>query len=160
MTLLLTESYLPGAMTLAQSLRDTHTSKKLSVMVDNRSLSESSLRLLKVRYRSKELTHERIYDYVIPVNTIKSTDMSNLYLLGRPDLHSTFTKVEAWTQTQFRKIVFLDADTLVLKRIDEVFDLEYEIAAVPDVGWPDIFNTVCTFLKETHTRGFSSSPRD
>jgi len=36
--------------------------------------------------------------------------------------------------------VFLDADTLVLQNIDELFERE-ELSAVPDIGWPDCFNT-------------------
>jgi len=34
----------------------------------------------------------------------------------------------------------MDADTLVLKNIDDLFDRE-ELSAAPDVGWPDCFNS-------------------
>lgn len=34
----------------------------------------------------------------------------------------------------------MDADTLVLQNIDELFDRE-ELSAVADIGWPDCFNT-------------------
>lgn len=34
----------------------------------------------------------------------------------------------------------MDADTLVLQNIDELFERE-EMSAVPDIGWPDCFNT-------------------
>jgi len=36
--------------------------------------------------------------------------------------------------------VFLDADTLVLDNVDELFERP-ELAAAPDVGWPDCFNS-------------------
>ena len=36
--------------------------------------------------------------------------------------------------------MFLDADTLVLQNIDELFDRE-ELSAAPDIGWPDCFNS-------------------
>ncbi|OTF76748.1 glycogenin-1-like protein [Euroglyphus maynei] len=34
----------------------------------------------------------------------------------------------------------MDADTLVMKNIDELFERE-ELSAVPDIGWPDCFNS-------------------
>ena len=34
----------------------------------------------------------------------------------------------------------MDADTIVIKNIDELFDKE-ELSAVADIGWPDCFNS-------------------
>ncbi|KAJ9477603.1 Glycogenin-2 [Pseudozyma hubeiensis] len=89
----------------------------------------------------------------------------NLNLLGRPDLTNTLTKLHAWRlgrdlahlvapgvtptgsvpqQWQgFDKVVFLDADTLVLRPIDHLFRLGSNVsfAAAPDTGWPDAFNS-------------------
>jgi glycogenin glucosyltransferase len=42
--------------------------------------------------------------------------------------------------TQYKKGVFLDADVLVLRNIDELFNRE-ELSAAPDAGWPDCFNS-------------------
>ncbi|KAK0719620.1 hypothetical protein B0H67DRAFT_158073 [Lasiosphaeris hirsuta] len=61
--------------------------------------------------------------------------------MNRPDLHSAFTKINLWRQTQFRKIVYLDADVLAYRAPDELFDLPHAFSAAPDIGWPDIFNT-------------------
>ena len=52
----------------------------------------------------------------------------------------TFTKLFAWKLTQYKKCVFMDADTLVLQNIDDCFDRD-ELSAAPDVGWPDCFNS-------------------
>ena len=41
---------------------------------------------------------------------------------------------------RFQKCVFLDADTLVLCNVDELFERE-EFSAAPDIGWPDCFNS-------------------
>ena len=65
----------------------------------------------------------------------------NLYLMHRPDLGSTFTKIALWSQTQFTKIVYLDADMVALRAPDELFDRKSTFAAVPDIGWPDCFNS-------------------
>lgn len=61
--------------------------------------------------------------------------------MGRPDLLFAFTKIALWRQTQFRKIVYLDADVVALRALDELFDLDVPFAAAPDIGWPDAFNT-------------------
>lgn len=82
-----------------------------------------------------------VYDYVIPVSRIRNERPANLDLMNRPDLHSAFTKVNLWKQTQFRKIVYVDADVVVYRAPDELFDLPYAFSAAPDIGWPDLFNT-------------------
>lgn len=61
--------------------------------------------------------------------------------MGRPDLVSTFTKIELWRQTQFKRIVYLDADMVALRAPNELLNLDTEFAAVPDIGWPDCFNS-------------------
>ena len=61
--------------------------------------------------------------------------------MNRPDLLYTFTKINLWRLTQFRKIVYVDSDVVALRAPDELFDVEEGFAAAPDVGWPDAFNT-------------------
>lgn len=61
--------------------------------------------------------------------------------MDRADLLYTFTKIQLWRQTQFRKIVYIDADVVALRAPEELFDTPDAFAAAPDVGWPDIFNT-------------------
>ncbi|KAB5575883.1 glycosyltransferase family 8 protein [Coniochaeta sp. 2T2.1] len=61
--------------------------------------------------------------------------------MDRPDLHSAFTKINLWKQTQFRKIVYIDADVVAYRAPDELFDLPHAFSAAPDIGWPDLFNT-------------------
>ena len=72
---------------------------------------------------------------------------ANLYLMNRPELHSAFTKINLWRQTQYRKIVYVDADVVALRAPDELFDIEATFAAAPDIGWPDCFNSGVMVLK-------------
>jgi glycogenin glucosyltransferase len=51
------------------------------------------------------------------------------------------TKLHIFRLTQYEKIIFLDADILPLRPLSHLFTLEHEFSAVPDVGWPDIFNS-------------------
>lgn len=61
--------------------------------------------------------------------------------MNRPDLISTFTKIELWKQTQYKRIVFLDADMVAVRAPNELLTLDTTFAAAPDVGWPDCFNS-------------------
>lgn len=94
----------------------------------------------------------RIWDRLILVNVFDSEDSVNLALLRRPDLGITFTKLHAWKLIEYNKCVFLDADTMVLQNVDDLFDRP-ELSAAPDIGWPDCFNSgVFVFIpsQETH----------
>ena len=51
-----------------------------------------------------------------------------------------FTKLRAWALTDFDRVVFLDADTLVIKNIDDLCDRP-GFAAAPDFFLPDRFNS-------------------
>ena len=82
-----------------------------------------------------------MYDYVIPVPRIKNEKPANLNLMNRADLHSAFTKIHLWKLTQYRKIVYIDADVVAYRAVDELFDLPHAFSAAPDIGWPDLFNT-------------------
>jgi glycogenin glucosyltransferase len=126
----MSDSYLPGAKVLAHSLRDAGTKKKLAVMVSMDTLSADTISELK-----------ELYDYLVPVDRIRSSNQSNLYLMGRPDLAFAFTKIALWRQTRFRKLVYLDADVVALRALDELFEIEAPFAAAPDIGWPDAFNS-------------------
>ncbi|KAG5957914.1 hypothetical protein E4U56_005926 [Claviceps arundinis] len=129
-TLLLSDSYLPGALVLGHSLRDAGTKRKLAALVTLDSVSVGALSQLKA-----------VYDYILPVPRIRNERPANLALMNRLDLHSTFTKINLWKQVQFSKIVYLDADVLAYRAPDELFDLPHAFSAAPDVGWPDIANT-------------------
>ncbi|KAJ1834204.1 glycogenin glucosyltransferase [Coemansia sp. RSA 2711] len=148
-TLLTTDSYVPGALTLAASLRATGTSHEIICLVADGQLSRSALERL-----------ELAFDRVVCVPILQSADTANLALLGRPDLGSTVTKIGIWNLTEYARIAYLDADTLVLGSIDSLLDMSSNdmaighdirpnggmenaglLAAAPDLGWPDMFNS-------------------
>ncbi|RKO93072.1 nucleotide-diphospho-sugar transferase [Blyttiomyces helicus] len=135
-TLLTTDSYLPGALTLARSLRATETSHSLLVVVTDRVSPEARDAL------------SRAFDRIVEVPVVDIGDAGNLALLGRLELGETGTKLHVWNPdvvgADVERLVFLDADTLVLQNVDSLFgflDGGAEFAAAPDVGWPDCFNS-------------------
>ncbi|KAJ2486141.1 glycogenin glucosyltransferase [Coemansia sp. RSA 2320] len=154
-TLLTTDSYMHGALTLAASLRATGTHHEIICLVADGQLSRSALERL-----------ARAFDRLVTVPLLNTNDASSLALLGRPDLGSTVTKIGVWALTDYERVAFLDADTLVLASIDSLLclDLPSELApgdvhvgrdfranggmlnegllaAAPDLGWPDCFNS-------------------
>lgn len=87
------------------------------------------------------IVSQSLYNYTIPIERIGNPNPANLYLMNRPDLLYTFTKINLWRLIQFRKIVYIDSDVVALRAPDELFGVEDDFAAAPDVGWPDAFNT-------------------
>ncbi|SCZ98650.1 BZ3500_MvSof-1268-A1-R1_Chr7-1g09229 [Microbotryum saponariae] len=77
------------------------------------------------------------------------------YAEGRKDLAASLTKLHLWRLTKYNKIVFLDADTLILRPLTPLFDLDVEFAAAPDSGWPDSFNSG-VFLAKPSSATFDS----
>ncbi|KAJ7492435.1 hypothetical protein FB451DRAFT_1502771 [Mycena latifolia] len=130
-TLITSDAYLPGALALAGALKDIHPTPAVPPEVDHprdcRRIDDKLLR--------------RAYNSVVGVEVIAQEDDKGLKLLGRLDLNTVLTKLHVFRLTQYSKIIFLDADVLPIRPLSHLFTLPHEFSAVPDVGWPDIFNS-------------------
>ncbi|KAJ1644499.1 glycogenin glucosyltransferase [Coemansia asiatica] len=145
-TLVTSDGYVDGALVLLHSLRRTLTPYSIVCLATPSTLSESSMRRLRQHFAGVIETDVRI-----------SSDDHGLELLGRPDLSSTLTKIQLWDPALFGAwdaLCYMDADTLVRQPIDDVFSRYFAwredysqwkegglIAASPDTGWPDCFNS-------------------
>uniref|UniRef100_H3DQ39 glycogenin glucosyltransferase n=1 Tax=Tetraodon nigroviridis TaxID=99883 RepID=H3DQ39_TETNG len=141
-TLATNDSYAKGAMVLGQSLRNHNTTRKLVALVGPH-VAEPCRDAL-----------QSIFDEVRLVDIMDSGDTAHLTLMKRPDLGVTLTKLHCWTLTHYSKCVFMDADTMVLSNVDELFERE-ELSAAPDPGWPDCFNSGVFVFRpsnETHEK--------
>ncbi|XP_032202014.1 glycogenin-1 isoform X1 [Mustela erminea] len=127
-TLTTNDAYAKGALVLGSSLKQHRTTRKLAVLATPQ-VSDSMRKVL-----------ETVFDEVITVDVLDSGDSAHLTLMKRPELGVTLTKLHCWSLTQYSKCVFMDADTLVLANIDDLFERE-ELSAAPDPGWPDCFNS-------------------
>jgi glycogenin glucosyltransferase len=137
-TMVTSDSYVIGALVLGHSLIRTKTTKGLVCLVGI-DVSDHNIDKLSKVFQ------------IVRVKTLDSQDTDHLKLLGRPELGVTFTKLYVWSLTFLTKAVFLDADTLVLANVDDLFERE-EFSACADVGWPDCFNSgvfVCKPNKQT-----------
>lgn len=81
-----------------------------------------------------------VFNVVLSVRSLGTQGTTKLALLEQPDIGVSFTKLHAWRLTQFSKCVFMDAGMLVVQNCDELFERD-ELSAVPDIGWPDCFNS-------------------
>ncbi|KAM6917339.1 glycogenin-1-like isoform 2-T2 [Lycodopsis pacificus] len=141
-TLATNDHYAKGAMVLGQSLLNHNTTRKLVALVGPH-VAEPCRDALR-----------SIFDEVQVVDVMDSGDTAHLSLMKRPDLGVTFTKLHCWSLTHYSKCVFMDADTLVMSNIDELFERE-ELSAAPDPGWPDCFNSGVFVFRpsnETHEK--------
>lgn len=136
-TLLTSDSYLAGALTTINSVLDIepftpHSQRTFDTvcLVSPSTVGHASLKAL-----------EKVFDVVVGVEQIITESWGNLDLLGRRDLAASLTKLHAFRLVQYEKIIFLDADTLVLRRLSHLFDSPHSFSAAPDQGWPDAFNS-------------------
>uniref|UniRef100_A0A8C5K5S2 Glycogenin-1 n=1 Tax=Jaculus jaculus TaxID=51337 RepID=A0A8C5K5S2_JACJA len=127
-TLTTNDAYAKGALVLGSSLKQHRTTGKLVVLTTPQ-VSDSMRKVL-----------ETVFDEVLTVDVLDSGDSAHLTLMKRPELGVTLTKLHCWSLTQYSKCVFMDADTLALTNIDDLFERE-ELSAAPDPGWPDCFNS-------------------
>lgn len=126
-TMVLNDAYVVGALVLGHSLREAGTNRRLICMT-TANVAQDSIDSLQEVF---EIRH---------VTPLDSGDERGLRLLGRPELGPTFTKIQLWTFEDLDKIVFLDADMMILQLIDDLFERD-EFSACADVGWPDCFNS-------------------
>jgi glycogenin len=75
---------------------------------------------------------------VRPIEPIENPNPETQRLFAR--FGNAFTKLRAWELTDLDKVVLLDADTIVLQNVDDLFERP-SIAAAPDFFLPDRFNS-------------------
>lgn len=112
------DEFVPGALALASSLRSHGNTAPLVVMHlgDLSSTSESAL------------------SAVAGVQLRKVTPVENPHQKADPRFSLVFSKLQVFSLFEFDKVVFLDADALVLGNLDALLDEVADFAAAPDHG--------------------------
>ena len=123
-TLISTPDYLPGVIALGRSLRASGTDRPLVVAVAAGVGAEVE----------SVLEREGL-------ETVRLPKAIRLAGLKQSDAHhwsNTFDKLHLFALTQYRKLVYLDSDMMVLSRIDELFDWPHMSAvAAGQLVYPD-----------------------
>ncbi|CCH61065.1 hypothetical protein TBLA_0D05740 [Henningerozyma blattae CBS 6284] len=159
-SLLYSADYLPGVFTLGYQLNfllnQCHPDFKRQVtlvLMVTKSVYENDLS----QYTRDIL--DSLYTQIIKIDPLKFQDYAmvknaqNLNLINRPELSYALIKIKIWNLIQFDSVIYMDADTLPLTAdFFSIFNFtqnqnEWEIAASPDIGWPDMFNSGIFALK-------------
>ncbi|RVE55622.1 hypothetical protein OJAV_G00234510 [Oryzias javanicus] len=140
-TLVTSDPSSQGAAVVARSLRRHGTTRPIVVMVTPNVSEQCRFSL------------HADFDEVVPVDPVRGEDQ---HPSPSPWRHPEqgLAKIQCWTLTQFSKCVFLEADTLVLCNVDDLFQRE-ELSAAPDPAWPDCFNSGVFVFRpslRTHSR--------
>ena len=125
-TMVTTDSFVMGAEAMIYSLRATGTKHAVVVMVTPQ-VSGSKRAQLKAAGASSVLEVAPIANPSAAVNA------------GASWVNSGYTKLHLWNLVQFSKLVYIDADTIVLENVDELFERPSP-AFAPDVFPPDKLN--------------------
>ncbi|MEM8571809.1 MAG: glycosyltransferase [Pseudomonadota bacterium] len=135
-TLVTNDAYLPGAIALVRSIRLTGTSADIVVM---HTAAVAPATLAPLVALGAKLTCQDL----LPTSDAFNTAHAKREIHGRnpftkgekPSFHTpldNFVKLRLWQLTEYEKIVFIDADALVLHNIDRLFDYP-EFSAAPNV---------------------------
>ncbi|KAE9377961.1 glycosyltransferase family 8 protein [Stipitochalara longipes BDJ] len=117
-TLVTRTTYLPGALLLAYSLKK-HQSKYPLVILTTPGFQKSYLSVLQQECKLTNSRHMQIPPLVPPVHNLPET-------LIAPRFEDTWTKLRVFELYKYgcEKLVFLDADMLVRRNMDELFDMQ------------------------------------
>lgn len=134
------DGYVPGVEALGKSLKASGTKVPLVAMVTADVSEKARTALFHAGWTPR------------PVEPIANPNRETAPLFPRFD--NVFTKLRSWELTEYDKVVVLDADTIVLQNVDDLFDRP-ELAAAPDFFLPDRFNSGVMVIrpsKKTFTR--------
>jgi len=135
-TLITTPEYFIGATVLGLSLKESQTDRKFVVMITKNLLAYH-----------ENIQEMRDLGFLIKVVEPISAPHKEKISAENKRWETTYTKLRTWELTEFSKVVFLDADCVVLENIDELFE-EEEFAASPECC--DRFNTGVFVARPSH----------
>jgi alpha-N-acetylglucosamine transferase len=124
-TYLCNDKFVPGAVALAKSLKHHMTKYEVACMVTEE-VSDLGRQILEAA--GIELVN---IDRIEPARTdgIKDRYKETSWMM--------FTKLNLWRLTDYAKLVFLDADCLAIRNVDEMMDMP-AVSAVKDIGYGGI----------------------
>mmetsp|Transcript_2362 Transcript_2362/g.7139 ORF Transcript_2362/g.7139 Transcript_2362/m.7139 type:complete len:254 (-) Transcript_2362:8-769(-) len=149
-TLLTSDGYLPGAEVLIHSIKRTATTRPVVVMVTA---------AVGARARS---ALERRGATIVEVAAVANPHASRPDQQDKCWTDSGYTKLQLWgLHDAYDKVVYIDVDAVVRENVDDLFALDADLAAAPDVFPPDKFNAGVLVVKPdaaTHARLLALAP--
>jgi hypothetical protein len=132
-TALFSEDYLSPVKVLGMSLRETGTKRDMVVMVSPAISKGTREELSSFGWKLQEVEEMKIaYE-------------------TRAKWRKNLTKLRLWQMTKYSKLIYLDADMLVLRNLDHLFACPGPICAVLDSPVPNKFNGGLLVLSPNET---------
>ena len=131
-TLLSDDSYIYGVMLLNKSLKDVNTQYPLEVLVTS-NVTKPILNILEQLQLKYYIINPLQSDEMIKYNSKINSKFAKTWSLS-------LTKLEIFKMTQYDKIIYLDADIMVLKNLDHLFKYPHLTSAIDGEYfnlWPD-----------------------
>ena len=131
LTVVVNDEFIVPALVLGHSLR-TFSCQKNMIAFISEEVSTGAVKALQNVGWETRLVEEMDCNWL----DAKIGGDRNSGLFGRPLGHrirGTHTRFHAWNYTEFSKIIYVDADYMLMTNIDELFDLPDDFAAAPCV---------------------------
>ena len=129
LTVVVNDKFVVPALVLGHSLRTFSCQKNMIVFISEEVSTGAVKALQNVGWKTR-LVEEMDCNWL----DAKIGGDRNSGLFGRPLGHrirGTHTRFHAWNYTEFSKIIYLDADLMLMTNIDELFNLPDDFAATP-----------------------------
>jgi len=129
LTIVVDDRFAVPALVLGHSIRTFSCHKNMMVLISG-SVSEGTSKALKSVGWEIRLVEEMDCDWLDE----KLGGDRNTGLFGKPlgyRIKGTHTRLHAWKYTQYSKIIYADADYMLMTNIDRLFDIPDDFAAAP-----------------------------
>ncbi|XP_078346775.1 glycogenin-1-like [Oculina patagonica] len=129
LTVIVNDDFAPPTLVLGHSIRTFSCQKNMIAFVSEK-VSEGTRKALQSVGWNTRLVEEIDCSWM----DAKVGGDRNSGWFSKPlghGIRGTHTRFHAWNYTQFSKIIYLDADYMLMTNIDDLFDIPDEFAAVP-----------------------------
>jgi glycogenin glucosyltransferase len=130
------DGYLPGLRALGNSLRESGSRERRIAMVTDDVSADARRELERLDWEPRRIT---------PIENPNGPDD---LLFAR--YAGVFNKLNVWRLDDLEKAVFLDADTVVVRNVDDLFQRP-AVSAAPDFFRPDRFNSGVMVVEPSRT---------
>lgn len=129
LTVVVNDEFIVPTLVLGHSLRTFSCQKNMIAFISN-DVSDGAVRALQSVGWETRLVEEMDCNWL----DAKMGGNRNSGFFAKPlgkRIRGTHTRFKAWNYTEFSKIIYLDADVMLMTNIDELFDIPNDFAATP-----------------------------
>ena len=130
LTILTNDDYAIPSLVLGHAIRTFSCQKNMTALISKDVKDETRNVLRKVGWTTR-LVDEMDCEWIERKLRVNRSNGGFFGISPGRRIKGTHTRLHAWNYTEFSKIVYIDADVMLLTNIDELFDIKEEFAVVP-----------------------------